>query len=122
MPPLIENSISDIHPVNGDLGFHPHLLHSYSNLLVIRFAHFLSKKNKRRTVVNDLQVNFPVADLLATIEKGPKLCFNALLGIPPTIFAVGKNLLQLKFSNCAFKVDDFDYFNKFVRLKCLFIL
>ena len=38
----------DIVLVNEDFGFLLHLLHSYNKLYVVRFAHFLSEKNKKK--------------------------------------------------------------------------
>ena len=41
-------NVTDIVLVNEDFGFLVHLLHSYNKLYVVRFAHFLSEKNKKK--------------------------------------------------------------------------
>ncbi|XP_046862342.1 volume-regulated anion channel subunit LRRC8E-like [Xenia sp. Carnegie-2017] len=114
------NQLSHIHPEDGDLGFLLHLLHAYNKMYVIRLAHFLSEVSTKETLVDA----FPVAVLETTLDQEGKLSFSRLPGIPPTIFEqlIPEKLITLNFSNCNLETDDFDNFQKLIRLKCLFIL
>ena len=51
LPFLVAIILSDIPSVNRDFGFLLHLLHSYNKLYVVRFAHFLSKKQKESSSI-----------------------------------------------------------------------
>ncbi|XP_046862350.1 volume-regulated anion channel subunit LRRC8E-like [Xenia sp. Carnegie-2017] len=123
--PKIDDQLSDIDPVKEDLGFLLHLLHCYNKMYVIRFARFLSEENKKKiAVAHALNIRFPVAYLRVMLDKEEKLSFNTLPGIPRTIFdpMISENLLNLEFRNCYLEVNDFDNFQKLIRLKCLFIV
>ena len=120
----IDNQLSDIAPVKGDLGFLLHLLHSYNKMYVIRFAHFLSKKNKKKIVAHALKMKFPVADLKTILEEEKELSFTKLGGIPPTIFdqSICDKIFKLEFTECHLEHDDFKDFNKLTKLTSLSIL
>jgi hypothetical protein len=48
LPSPVASMMTDTFPVDKDFGFLLHLLHSYNKLYVVRFAHFLSEKNKKK--------------------------------------------------------------------------
>ncbi|XP_046862450.1 volume-regulated anion channel subunit LRRC8E-like [Xenia sp. Carnegie-2017] len=124
LPQQSFDQLSDIDPICGDLGFLLHLLDSYNKMYVIRFAHFLSKENRKKIDAHTFNIKFPISLLQATVEKEQKLSFSTLPGIPQTIFhhLVCQNLVHLTFSDCRFHPDDFENFNKLTYLKDLSML
>ncbi|XP_046862354.1 volume-regulated anion channel subunit LRRC8A-like isoform X1 [Xenia sp. Carnegie-2017] len=124
IPRQIAKKLSDIYPEEGDLGFLLHYLHSYNKMFVIRFAHLLSKKYKKKFVAHALKMKFPVADLKTRLKEKKELSFTELGGIPPTIFdqSICDKILKLEFTECHLEHDDFKDFNKFTQLTSLSIV
>ena len=60
LPSLKATFLAELPPFDHDLGFLLHLLHSYDKSFVVRFAHFLSKKNKRKLKLYSLSERFPI--------------------------------------------------------------
>ncbi|XP_046862447.1 volume-regulated anion channel subunit LRRC8A-like [Xenia sp. Carnegie-2017] len=124
MSSITVGELSDISPVDGDLGFLLHLLHSYNKMYVIRFVHFLSKENKKKIVAHALSKKFPVAGLQTTLDEQKALSFTSLPGIPLGIFdqLICENLLTLNIIKCTLEEDDFENSDKLIGLKSLSIV
>ncbi|XP_046862461.1 volume-regulated anion channel subunit LRRC8A-like [Xenia sp. Carnegie-2017] len=69
LPQQSFDQLSDIDPLCGDLGFFLHLLDSYNKMYFIRFAHFLSKENRKKIDAHTFNIKFPISILQATVEK-----------------------------------------------------
>ena len=123
LPRLVGIELSDIPPVKEDFGFLLHLLHSYNKLYVIRFAHFLSKKNKKKIQAYSLKKKYPFSDLERQLkENGKKLTFTGIQGIPETIFNLATEIVTLEFIECRLENDDFEKFCHLIRLRKLSII
>ena len=123
LPRLVGIELSDIPPVNEDFGFLLHLLHSYNKLYVVRFAHFLSKRNKKKIQIFSLKKEYPVSDLERQLnENGNKLTFTGLQGIPETIFNLATEIVTLEFIECRLENDDYENFYKLTSLRKLSIV
>ena len=123
LPSLVGIKLSDIPTVKKDFGFLLHLLHSYNKLYVVRFAHFLSKKNKKKIQAYLLKDKYPVSDLNKQLkENGNKLTFTGIQGIPETIFSLSTEIVTLEFIECRLENDDFQHFCQLIRLRKLSII
>jgi hypothetical protein len=123
LPRLVGIKLSDIPPVKEDFGFLLHLLHSYNKLYVIRFAHFLSKKNIKKIQAYWLKREYPVSNLERQLkENGNKLTFTGIQGIPETIFNLATEIVTLEFIECRLENDDFQNFCQLISLRKLSII
>ena len=123
LPSLVGIKLSDIPTVKKDFGFLLHLLHSYNKLYVVRFAHFLSKKNKKKIQAYLLKDKYPVSDLNKQLkENGNKLTFTGIQGIPETIFSLSTEIVTLEFIECRLENDDFQHFCQLISLRKLSII
>jgi hypothetical protein len=94
-----------IDSVFHDFGFLLHLLHSYNELYLIRFALFLSIENKKEIQAYSLKRDYPVSDLKDQLnENGNKLTFTGIQGISETIFNLATEIVTLEF----IENDDFE--------------
>ena len=122
LPSLVGIMLSDIPSVNQDFGFLLHLLHSYNKLYVVRFAHFLSKKSKKKIQAFELSNKFPVPALETLLKtSGKKLTFTDIQGIPETIFKLATKIVALELRECRLQCEDFDKFSELTSLRNLSI-
>ncbi len=123
LPSLVGIILSDIPSVNRDFGFLLHLLHSYNKLYVVRFAHFLSKKSKKKIQAFSLKKKYPVTDLERQLkENGNKLTFTDSEGIPETIFKLATEIVTLELVECKLQNENFENFGQLTSLRKLSII
>ena len=123
LPSLKATILSELPPVDQDLGFLLHLLHSYNKSYVVRFAHFLSEKSKKKVQAFCLRKDYPVTKLRKQLrENGNKLTFTDIQGIPENIFKLFTKIVTLEFLECKLQNDDFKEFSLLTSLRKLSII
>ena len=123
LPSLKATILSELPPVDQDLDFLLHLLHSYDKSYVVRFAHFLSRKSKKKMQAYSLRKKYKVSTLERQLkENGNELSFTDIPGIPETIFKLSTEIVTLEFKECKLQNDDFKDFVLLTSLRKLSII
>ena len=123
LPSLKATILSDVPPVDQDLGFLLLLLHFCDKSYVVRFAHFLSEKSKSKVQTFCLRKSYPATKLRKQLrENGNKLTFTDIRGIPETIFKLRRKIVKLEFLECKLQNDDFKEFFYLTNLRKLSII
>ena len=123
LPSLKATILSDLPAFKQDLGFLLHLLHSYNKTYVVRFAHFLSRKSKKKIQTFYLKRKYPVGKLNRQLkENGNGLTFTNIQGIPETIFKLSRQIITLELTECKLQHDDFERFKELNSLRKLLII
>jgi hypothetical protein len=89
---------------------------------VVRFAHFLCKKNKKKIQEFLLKKKYPIPDLENQLKENGYITFTAIQGIPETIFNLAKEIVTLEFIECKLENDDFQNFCQLTSLRKLSIV
>ncbi|EDO31227.1 predicted protein, partial [Nematostella vectensis] len=99
--------LSDIRSATGDFAFMLYLLNKYSKLYLLKFAVFMSEKNKEMVRDFVLCKEWPLGKLLRLTEDGGRtLRLTDLNGIPTTVFEITE-LDSLLLENCILTEEDF---------------
>ena len=123
MPSLKARILSKLPSADQDLGFLLHLLHSYDKLYVVRLAHFLSEKSKKKVQAFCVRKDYPVTKLRNQLrENGNTVNFTGIVGIPETVFELSAKIVALEFMECRLQNDDFKTFFQLIHLRKLSVI